>query len=471
MAKRLRSHDTLLEHFEQCPLHSQHAILCSGRRKDGLRCFNPARYTESTDSMPMCGRHRNQFCKAGRCVAVLACGFRCGRLFKWKPPEFQLCPNHISYPMPCFFMKIPTELRQHIYSYLLPDQHIPALFDQRTQLRSDGAKVQTSILCTSRQIYEEASIVLYGRVPFSIGITPRSVNMCNHKGDLFETSRNLLQTEEQTEEFLSRLHSPVALQNTFKENIFPIGDSNFGKIRSFHVEILLPSLHDHNSVYTVCDFVRKVVGQFEKVQRHAYNLEILVKLNYQDKGDERHLICVLTVAYFLLRPFLRLRNVSNPQIHLTTRSYRISATKVIVSDSTYPKIRPLLWFQKKLKYLEEEISSTRPVPECSGIEAAYMKLESLVCIFRLPFMSPFHKSHDILDTLIRRARVAREMNDLPEFRKVCDEVVKIWSDYLDKHARIRERISGGIDCIYGMIDKLPERTLDTAQSTNDNIRN
>lgn len=224
-------------------------------------------------------------------------------------------------------------------------------------------------------------------------------------------------------------------------------------------------------VYTVCDFVRKVVGQFEKVQRHAYNLEILVKLNYQDKGDERHLICVLTVAYFLLRPFLRLRNVSNPQIHLTTRSYRISATKVIVSDSTYPKIRPLLWFQKKLKYLEEEISSTRPVPECSGIEAAYMKLECLVCIFRLPFMSPFHKSHDILDTLIRRARVAREMNDLPEFRKVCDEVVKIWSDYLDKHARIRERISGGIDCMYGMIDKLPERTLDTAQSTNDNIRN
>jgi hypothetical protein len=82
--------------------------------------------------------------------------------------------------MPCHFLKIPTELRFRIYSFLLPDRLVPARFSSSEDLRWDNQGCYPQILRLNHQIHDEAASVLYGQTTFEIEVSGgTNIFMCN----------------------------------------------------------------------------------------------------------------------------------------------------------------------------------------------------------------------------------------------------------------------------------------------------
>jgi hypothetical protein len=76
----------------RCVLHDDERItVCSGTLKKGGNCINKAADASASGMMPTCKIHRDQLKVSGWCRAPLPCGFKCGRIFEWKPHGFQLC--------------------------------------------------------------------------------------------------------------------------------------------------------------------------------------------------------------------------------------------------------------------------------------------------------------------------------------------------------------------------------------------
>jgi hypothetical protein len=103
---------------------------CSGfNKKTKLRCSSViGKKSEQSchpTYLPTCRAHRDQQSFAGWCQYQHPSGERCSRLFRWTPPYFELCTKHQGHPdTPCYFLKLPLELRHEIFRYLLPDRPI-----------------------------------------------------------------------------------------------------------------------------------------------------------------------------------------------------------------------------------------------------------------------------------------------------------------------------------------------------------
>jgi hypothetical protein len=117
---------------------------CSGfNKKTKLRC-NSVIGKKSEQSchptfLPTCRTHRDQQTFAGWCQYQHPNGERCSRLFRWTPPYFELCTEHQGHPdTPCFFFKLPLELRHEVFRYLLPDRPIGS---STAQLHEDSDPV------------------------------------------------------------------------------------------------------------------------------------------------------------------------------------------------------------------------------------------------------------------------------------------------------------------------------------------
>jgi hypothetical protein len=169
-----------ITHRQTCALHDNEGpTVCSGTLKKGGICPHRAAGPQVPRMMPTCKIHRDQLKVSGWCRALLPCGFECGRLCEWKPHEFQLCPGHHEYPMTCYFLKIPTEMRLRVYRFLLPDGPIPARYGNHRSLTADGEGVYTAILRVNHQIHDEAAGLLYGTSVFAIELSGNQLTMCN----------------------------------------------------------------------------------------------------------------------------------------------------------------------------------------------------------------------------------------------------------------------------------------------------
>lgn len=100
---------------------------CAGfNKKTKLRCNSVIGQKSQQNChptfLPTCRAHRDQQSFAGWCQYQYPTGERCSRLFRWRPPHFELCFEHEGHPAtPCYFFKLPLELRQEIFRYLLPN--------------------------------------------------------------------------------------------------------------------------------------------------------------------------------------------------------------------------------------------------------------------------------------------------------------------------------------------------------------
>lgn len=197
---------------------------CSGyNKRTGQRCAAVVGAKTSLQArtslatyLPTCRTHRDQQAFAGWCQFTNEDGERCGRLFRWTPPQFQLCSEHIDHPdNPCHFLTLPIELRQEIFRYLLPSGPIsssthplhagPFMQMQvpstsvitaqpprilRGKGKKNGASGQqenpgpfpwTDLLLVNHQICLEAKDLLYSTVSFNIDIRKDGTYMCGRR--------------------------------------------------------------------------------------------------------------------------------------------------------------------------------------------------------------------------------------------------------------------------------------------------
>src|SRR5258705_2525328 len=97
-----------IAHHHTCMLHDNERMTkCSGTLRRGGICVNRATTPSVPGVMPTCKIHRDQLKIPAWCNAPLPCGFKCDRLFEWKPYGFQLCPCHREDSTTCYFFKIP----------------------------------------------------------------------------------------------------------------------------------------------------------------------------------------------------------------------------------------------------------------------------------------------------------------------------------------------------------------------------
>lgn len=196
---------------------------CAGfNKKTKLRCNSVIGKKSEQNChptfLPTCRAHRDQQSFAGWCQYQRANGERCGRLFRWTPPYFELCWEHQGHPdTPCYFMKLPLELRHEVFRYLLPDQPIgsttaPLHKAENMQLQAPHATLVPSVphvvqfpskpekrswqrpkysgafpmpllslYLVSRQFHQEVKDLLFSIVPFTIDVRKDGTFMCGRR--------------------------------------------------------------------------------------------------------------------------------------------------------------------------------------------------------------------------------------------------------------------------------------------------
>jgi hypothetical protein len=202
---------------------------CSGfNKKTKLRC-NSVIGKKSEQSchptfLPTCRTHRDQQSFAGWCQYQHANGERCSRLFRWTPPYFELCTEHQGHPdTPCYFLKLPLELRHEVFRYLLPDRPIGSstaqLHNEKYSAFSPSSYIRPShstnnyrrrpvygypsghsvtptqggssvsvfpipaldLFLVNRQFYYEVKDLLFSTVPFTIDVRKDGTFMCGRR--------------------------------------------------------------------------------------------------------------------------------------------------------------------------------------------------------------------------------------------------------------------------------------------------
>ncbi|KAF2253056.1 hypothetical protein BU26DRAFT_449520 [Trematosphaeria pertusa] len=163
-------------HHVSCPLHcGEVASRCNASTKLHFPCRRAAKNFPS-GLLPTCRQHLDRQIQAGRCQATEACGWPCLRLSTYNPP-FHLCVEHQNGTdtLPCFFLRVPTEIRLMVFRYVFPDS-IP--IRRIPHLAWEDVCSSMSLLSVNRQISEEAALVLYGEVPFEVDVATSSISLC-----------------------------------------------------------------------------------------------------------------------------------------------------------------------------------------------------------------------------------------------------------------------------------------------------
>jgi hypothetical protein len=149
---------------------------CGKNKKTKKRCSTPitrSQHDSHPKYLPTCKNHREQKTFAGRCRFHLVSGQTCGRLFRWQPPFFELCPDHAHHPdMPCYLLKLPLELRYEIFRHLLPSRPI-------------GSSTATEHVCLD----EDGD---FANFPPAGELMDPSARMAMMPAELNESTRNLL---------------------------------------------------------------------------------------------------------------------------------------------------------------------------------------------------------------------------------------------------------------------------------------
>ena len=123
-------------------------------------------------------------------------GTICGVYFDWTPPDRQLCATHrrqVDPNEPCYFLKLPTELRQEIFRYLMPTRPIDTLvvYNSATACNHLSTGVPGSFLRTmlstpllglllgfNREVYKEVKDVFYKAAIFTIDVSRGGATLC-----------------------------------------------------------------------------------------------------------------------------------------------------------------------------------------------------------------------------------------------------------------------------------------------------
>lgn len=330
---------------------------CSGyNKKKNVRCSavigRNSHHVKNAHStfLPTCYTHKDQQSYAGWCQFMQQNGQRCGRLFRWTPPYFELCAEHQGHPdAPCYFMKLPLELRMEVFRYLLPSRaigsstsllHIDEDPDQqqpwyhsrgparagsvnlggnthiarpsspldRSTMRSVFPIPLINLLLINRQIHEEVRDFLYSTVPFTVDVRKDGTFMCG---------RRLLEPRRAD----GSSHYIVGDVDKIKERF--LKTFNWAAVKNYNIDILVENWKDDTNrgyhtfpwdeeveIYDIRDYIGVVISGILSKAQNLCRLNIRLGFSKFIWTKEE----LYTNIKTLVGPFERLRNVRQPRL-------------------------------------------------------------------------------------------------------------------------------------------------------------
>ncbi|OJD23862.1 hypothetical protein ACJ73_04780 [Blastomyces percursus] len=146
---------------------------CSALTRSYNACKNRASILRGRPRrLPVCWPHRKLGLAVAFCQAVLGDNRKCLKKIPWT--EIQLCFEHIDFALPCYILRLPTELRQLIFSYILDEY------------QSSYAKFYTyysflKVARLNRQIFQETTDLLYRTFVCDIFVHDKDVQILGRK--------------------------------------------------------------------------------------------------------------------------------------------------------------------------------------------------------------------------------------------------------------------------------------------------
>jgi hypothetical protein len=358
-------------------------------------------------------------------------------LLKYTPSFAELCIAHREWNgLPCYLLKLPVELRMHIFSYLLPDKPINCWLD--APLRYDRERCTWELLFVNRQISAEALDILYGSQPFTLSLGRDNLVLCGgiYSYDRSEWPSIMIFNPPRADRnghpppMLDKIKN-LRLQVSFVNPGFPAG-------RPQH----FPTWEESIDLYDLRDSAHSFVHLLQESGTVLQSLSIvLIAQNTVKSWSSDALYKILKT---IIEPFERLRHIPKVmlegvcQLHFP---HRLSYTQYFLDNikpappdcivteagepvleyqysgqkhKTYIKVtKPLpqhAEFQKLKIDWEQTIKSSTPVPEPP--QQALEAFES----FRKAYHAVEGQFRTVLprgkNWLLHRARVCREQNDI-----------------------------------------------------------
>jgi hypothetical protein len=358
---------------EDCPLHDDpRQGLCYSLTYAKTACKYKAKIA-TPGYLPVCQTHRptprKEALRAGKCQATELCGHVCNRLSHHAPP-FHLCTKHQngSSTLPCHLMELPTELRLMIFRYLFPDV-IPA-----EKLRAQGQGVKVAILKVSRQIYQEASSILYGESIFRAVIRPTGIDIQGRTWDRTPTVRN--KEDDYSADNLLGRHGTRSIQNLELEielglkSTCPRGIGNRGITQEDY------------QLFAMRDAIRKM-SNLLRVPPTSVSSSVLKRLTIKPTihlfgygwNSEQAIIALFSV----LEPLQRLQ-VQNPRLEAPTPSRHPWYNSIRASDkpiiTNMPTKKAYVKLEKQwLKALKEAWASSSRLEPSFAVQESFRKIE------------------------------------------------------------------------------------------------
>ncbi|KFY32378.1 hypothetical protein V493_00262 [Pseudogymnoascus sp. VKM F-4281 (FW-2241)] len=366
--------------------------------------------------------------------------------------------------MTCYFLKIPVELRCLIYQLLLPDRAIPARFG------ANWKQFYTAIFYVNHQIHEEATAFLYGTRMFTIEVSEDTLIMCNIL-DKLQCPQFLIPTRENEDVSNGVFYStptPFMLTPAIASKPAgpiwkpPLTDKCFTMIQSFRIELRFhqpisykfpaSSTSDNDKVRVLysrlarySDQLRRLIERLRKSTLARLEITIQFSEFYVESLTFRE---VFSVSWELLKPFQCLCNVARPQVLSITVDNCQNGQSVQFFPGRVSSAATRA-FANNLNSWSKDLSSSQQSLKCDKVLEAYWRLESLLSSMKEHCQAEprFFQFGELLQS----ARVAREANNLEDFRRIWDRVVSIWFEYLDNQRGLRINVTQSIHAINGIV--------------------
>ncbi|EFQ98512.1 hypothetical protein MGYG_01539 [Nannizzia gypsea CBS 118893] len=134
---------------------TKHKPACSALTYSSKKCKNAASACPASKEVPVCWAHKKLGEVVTCCQAPVGKNRKCMKKIPWT--EIQLCFDHQNTVLPCHILRLPIELRQHIFSFVLAE------YKRKYEIYSAHHTFLT-IARLNRQLFKETSDLLYRKL-------------------------------------------------------------------------------------------------------------------------------------------------------------------------------------------------------------------------------------------------------------------------------------------------------------------
>ncbi|KAF2847878.1 hypothetical protein T440DRAFT_470686 [Plenodomus tracheiphilus IPT5] len=401
---------------------------------------------ENPGYLPVCRTHSYDSGKmSGRCQAVENCGQLCNRLSSHNPP-YHLCYKHQdgSNTLPCHLLRIPTELRLMIFHYLFPTTvtylpHVP--------------KPRVAILKVNRQLYQEASAVLYEEFVFEALVDYDSVHLRGKQWSRAPSSKR-------------------------EDKDFSIGamlsQSSAQRIQNLEVHVTLGEHHrrapasidsrgvtkEDYHLHATRDCVRKLVALIadreddsSKNQNALKRLKITAAVHQSSSWKTEETISALFVV---IEPFMALRGIESPELKLESvgRYWAISPQTTDRFAETILTKKTFVCFKDNWTKMMQKPGPSIPTAQLKdvAITTAYHKIEAFAQLMQNQESQGERSWPSGVFNDIRRplhlARVAYEYEDMAALKNIREAIKIRWVNAQRQQQQSLQLMADSIDSMY-----------------------